>query len=258
MISLFYNLVWREFALIKINTDIHIHTMVSQHAYSTIAENVKYASETGLEAVAITDHGPGTKDGAEKYHFGCMKKFVPEYLYGVRVLKGIECSFTDSDATLDMTDEKIFKKLDLVIASSHESVYWPTKGDIYTQMVLKAMDNPYIDILGHIDRVPANTDYALIAKTAKGKGKGKVIELNEASFIRPPFEESADRVRKLMVECKKYGTKISVSSDSHFFVTVGKYEQSIKLLEEIDFDINNIVNRDLKSLTEFLNNRNGK
>ena len=227
--------------------------MVSQHAYSTIAENVKYASEIGLEAVAITDHGPGTKDGAEKYHFGSMKKFVPEYLYGVRVLKGIECSFTDSDATLDMTDEKVFKKLDLVIASSHESVYWPTEGDIYTQMVLKGMDNPYIDILGHVDRVPAKTDYAAIAKAAKEKDKA--IELNEASFIRPPFDENAERVRKLMTECKKYGTKISVSSDSHFFVTVGKYEQSIKLLKEIDFDVNNIINRDLKSLTEFLNNR---
>ena len=227
--------------------------MVSQHAYSTIAENVKYASEIGLEAVAITDHGPGTKDGAEKYHFDSMKKFVPEYLYGVRVLKGIECSFTDSDATLDMTDEKVFKKLDLVIASSHESVYWPTEGDIYTQMVLKGMDNPYIDILGHVDRVPAKTDYAAIAKAAKEKDKA--IELNEASFIRPPFDENAERVRKLMTECKKYGTKISVSSDSHFFVTIGKYEQSIKLLKEIDFDVNNIINRDLKSLTEFLNNR---
>ena len=227
--------------------------MVSQHAYSTIAENVKYASEIGLEAVAITDHGPGTTDGAQKWHFSTMKKFVPEYLYGVRVLKGIECSFTDSDATLDMTDEKVFKKLDLVIASSHESVYWPTEGDIYTQMVLKGMDNPYIDILGHVDRVPAKTDYAAIAKAAKEKDKA--IELNEASFIRPPFDENAERVRKLMTECKKYGTKISVSSDSHFFVTVGKYEQSIKLLKEIDFDVNNIINRDLKSLTEFLNNR---
>ncbi len=229
--------------------------MVSQHAYSTIAESVKFASETGLEAVAITDHGPGTKDGAEKWHFASMKKFVPEFLYGVRVLKGIECSFTDSEATLDMTDEKVFKKLDIVIASAHESVYWPTKDDVYTKMLIKAMDNPHIDILGHVDRVPADTDYALIAKTAKEKGK--VIELNEASFIRPPFDENADRVRKLMIECKKYGTKISVSSDSHFFVTVGKYENSIKLLEEIDFDINNIINRDLKTLTEFLDKKNG-
>lgn len=239
--------------MIKINTDIHIHTMVSQHAYSTIAENVKYASEIGLEAVAITDHGPGTTDGAQKWHFSTMKKFVPEYLYGVRVLKGIECSFTDSDANLDMMDEKVFKKLDLVIASAHESVYWPTEDDVYTQVIIKAMDNPFIDIFGHIDRVPANTDYALIAKTAKEKGK--VIELNEASFIRPPFDENADRVRRLMTECKKYGTKISVSSDSHFFATVGKYEKSIKLLEELDFDINNIINRDLKSLTEFLNKK---
>lgn len=230
--------------------------MVSQHAYSTIAENVKYASEIGLEAVAITDHGPGTTDGAQKWHFSTMKKFVPEYLYGVRVLKGIECSFTNSDATLDMTDEKVFKKLDLVIASSHESVYWPTDGGVYTQMVLKGMDNPHIDILGHVDRVPVSADYALIAKTASEKGK--VIELNEASFIRPPFDENADRVRRLMTECKKYGTKISVSSDSHFFVTVGKYENSIKLLKEIDFDTNNIINRDLKTLTEFLGKKNAK
>ena len=239
--------------MIKINTDMHIHTMVSQHAYSTIAENVKFASEEGIEAIAITDHGPGTLDGGKPYHFSTMENFIPDYLYGVRVLKGIECSFVNPEGDLDVKGNSLFNKLDLVIASCHESVYYPKEKDEYTNLLMLAMDNPHIDILGHIDRPECEADYDLIAKTAKEKGK--IIELNEASFIRPPFEENALRVEKVMTACKKHGTKICVNSDSHFFITIGKYEKSIELLTKIGFDEKNIVNRDFKTFEEFINKK---
>ena len=60
-----------------IKTDLHTHTLVSQHAYSTVIENVKYAAENGVEAIAVTDHAPGTPDGAHDWHFGCLTDFIP-------------------------------------------------------------------------------------------------------------------------------------------------------------------------------------
>ncbi len=36
--------------------DTHTHTIFSRHAYSTIEENVRAASEAGLELLASTDH----------------------------------------------------------------------------------------------------------------------------------------------------------------------------------------------------------
>ena len=42
---------------IKIVADLHVHTVSSGHAYSTVMEIVKVAAQKGLKAVAITDHG---------------------------------------------------------------------------------------------------------------------------------------------------------------------------------------------------------
>ena len=44
----------------KILLDTHTHTLASTHAYSTVLEMAKYASEAGMEAIAITDHAPAT------------------------------------------------------------------------------------------------------------------------------------------------------------------------------------------------------
>ena len=40
----------------EIKCDTHTHTLYSRHAFSTIAENVKEATDTGLELLGSTDH----------------------------------------------------------------------------------------------------------------------------------------------------------------------------------------------------------
>ena len=41
----------------KLIADTHTHTIASTHAYSTLQEMVHAASEKGLFAIGITDHG---------------------------------------------------------------------------------------------------------------------------------------------------------------------------------------------------------
>lgn len=55
--------------MIKTIADLHTHTMVSQHAYSTLDEMASAARELGFSAIGITDHGPGMLDGAIAHHF---------------------------------------------------------------------------------------------------------------------------------------------------------------------------------------------
>ena len=38
--------------------DLHTHTIVSGHAYSTLREMAKAASDKGLELLGITEHAP--------------------------------------------------------------------------------------------------------------------------------------------------------------------------------------------------------
>ena len=59
--------------------DVHTHTLASGHAYNTMREMAKAASEKGLEILGITEHAvsmPGTcgafyfeksENGGEKY-----------------------------------------------------------------------------------------------------------------------------------------------------------------------------------------------
>lgn len=43
----------------KIELDVHTHTLASGHAFSTIQEMAKAASEKGLKFLGITEHTPG-------------------------------------------------------------------------------------------------------------------------------------------------------------------------------------------------------
>ncbi len=43
----------------KIIADLHTHTIASDHAYSTLLENIHYSKLAGHQAIALTDHGPG-------------------------------------------------------------------------------------------------------------------------------------------------------------------------------------------------------
>ena len=62
----------------KILFDTHTHTLASTHAYSTVMENAKYASEIGMEAIAVTDHAPAIPDGAHEWHFLNLKALPRE------------------------------------------------------------------------------------------------------------------------------------------------------------------------------------
>ena len=76
-----------------------------------------------MEAIAMTDHGPGMRGSATEVHFLnlCV---IPEYIDGVRVFKGAEANITDFSGALDISD-KILSRLEFVIAGFHEILTSP-------------------------------------------------------------------------------------------------------------------------------------
>lgn len=239
----------------QIKTDLHTHTSVSAHAYSTLKENAEYAKSIGLEAIAITNHAPGMPDSAHEWHFDVLPTVVPRKVCGggITILYGAECSYKNENAELDLP-ERILKKLDIVIASVHTPAFCPKTAEEHTRTLLNAMDNPYIDILGHIDRVECGADFDLVAKTAAEKGK--VIELNNHSLCYHGAEKARVKTLALMEACRRHNTLISVNTDAHYCEVIGHFDYSEKLLEEIGFDENLIVNASLNRLAEFLKTKN--
>lgn len=236
----------------EIKLDLHTHTSFSPHAYSTLMENITVAKERGMEAIAMTNHGTNTSDFTHVWHFGNFKH-LPRIINGIVVFTGVECTFMDVNATLDMTETRL-KLMDIVIASRHGDGFECNESN-YAKVLLNACDNEYIDILGHIARTSftlTDEEYDKIAKAAKENGK--LVELNENCFGKK-IDSFAENSRKLMLACKKHGTPIVVNSDAHFCTHVGKFERSVALLEEIDFDEELVMNTSLEKFMGYISKK---
>jgi len=232
----------------KIIADLHTHTIASGHAYSTLMENAKYASEIGLKVLGTTDHGPNMPGAPQLWYFGNFR-VLPRKLYGVTMLYGCEANIIDYEGNLDLPLD-IQSNLDMIIASLHEPLMEGDKSaDLNTTAILNAMDNPNIKILGHLGNPKFKIHEEEIVK--KAKDKNILIEINNSSFIKSRLgsEETCIKIAKL---CKEFQTKIIVNSDSHFCYSIGDFTVAEKILTEIGMPEELIINTDKEKLMDFI------
>ncbi|MCC8160640.1 MAG: phosphatase [Oscillospiraceae bacterium] len=230
----------------KILFDTHTHTLASTHAYSTVLEMAKYASEQGMEAIAITDHAPAIPDGAHPWHFLNLKN-VPREIYGVKILYGVEVNILDLEGNIDMDDD-ILKKLDVVNASIHTPCYKDCGAPDHTSAYERIVNNPLIDVICHSGAPAFAYDYEKIIDMAKKNHK--LMEINNHSFyVR---QASIPNCRKIAEICKEKEVGIVVSSDAHITFDLGNYSRALDMLKEISFPEKLIINRDLKSFEDFM------
>jgi putative hydrolase len=232
----------------KYVADLHTHTLVSTHAYSTLMENAKYASEIGLQILGVTDHGPNMPGAPQLWYFGNFK-VLPKNLYGVAMLYGCEANIIDYEGNLDLPLD-MQEKLDLMIVSLHEPIMEGDKNaDLNTAAILKVMDNPNVNIIGHL----GNPKFSIIEEeiVKKAKEKNILIEINNSSFIssRIGSEKVCTKIAKL---CKELGVRIIINSDAHFCYSIGEFSAAEKMLKEIDFPESLIINTNKDNLMDFL------
>ena len=120
--------------------DMHLHSLASQHAYSTLAELCDAAKEKGLTAIALTDHGPSMPDGAISHHFFCLTG-LPDEIEGLHFFRGAEVNILDFNGKLDM-DSSLLQRLDVVVASYHIECIQPSSIEDHTRGLVAAAKNP--------------------------------------------------------------------------------------------------------------------
>lgn len=231
----------------NIEIDLHTHTLANPHAYSTLYENIMEAKAKGLKGIAVTDHGPDMEDSPHFWHFNCVGG-IPKQAYGLKILKGIEANIINKNGEIDARPPFI-NKLDFVIVSYHPPVYNPKTPEELEEAYLKALDNPYVKIIGHLDRGPFEIDYEKVI--LKAKEKNVAVELNKHSLSL-----SADyrgRVIKIAKICNRLKVPVAINSDAHFCSEVGNVGIVFDLLEEINFDKTLILNTDINKTFKFLN-----
>lgn len=219
--------------------DLHCHTVASGHAYSTVKENVEEAKAKGLKFLGISDHGPNMPGGAHPFHFYNLRVLKKE-INGVRILKGVEANIIDFNGSLDV-DADLLEQLDYAIASLHPPCIDSGTIEECTNALIKAMENPSVKVIGHPDDSRFPIDYEKLVKAAKLNGV--LLEINNSSLKADGYREGAsENVRTILNLCKKYEVKIILGSDSHIYYEIGEFGNCIRVLEDVDFPGNLVVN----------------
>ena len=235
----------------KIIADTHCHTIASGHAYSTLEEMARVAKERELYAIAVTDHCLKMGNAPDELHFENLK-ILPKYIQGVRLLRGVEANVCNYEGDLDLT-ERISGTVEWVIASMHPQVLDTNLSDpeICTKAWLNVAKNPAVNVIGHSGQEFFRFDYEKVIPEF-GKN-GKLVEINNSSFkVRPGSKENCTAIAKI---CKKYSVPIVVNSDSHFSALVGKFDEALDLLNEIDFPEDLVVNANKERFQRYLVSR---
>lgn len=232
--------------------DTHSHTIASGHAYATLNEMVYEASKKGLKLICITDHAPKMPGAPTEVYFRNFKA-VDKYIHGVEVFMGSELNILDYEGTLDLPDS-VLSKLDVVIASFHPICIQPGTKEENTRAFLKAMDNPYVNIIGHPEDGKVPIDFEAVVK--KAKKTNTLIELNNGSLKPGGRVNSYENAKILLEICKKEEAFITVSSDAHYTSSIGKYDLALNLIKETNFPEDLVINTSVDKFKNFIKGKN--
>lgn len=234
--------------------DTHTHTVISGHAWSTLTENCRAAKDRGMRGLCLTEHGPAIEGGAPAY-IPHSQRMLPELVEGIRVYKGVEINILDHGNRIDIPPEYL-KFCEFAIASIHTHMFPERdKKDENTATYLEMLRNPYIDIIGHADDPSVPCDFE--AMVVQAQKYGKLLELNNNSTTahRPG---SLPSLKRYILCCKAHGQRVCVASDAHFHTMVGNVGPMMRLLEELEFPQELIVNLTKERFESYLKERNAR
>lgn len=230
--------------------DLHTHTVFSNHAFSSLTENIKQACDIGLLYYGWSDHQPDSVGmGGKKFNFS-NTKVIPSLKNETHILKGIELNICD-----DFKESVDYFKgrLEYGIASMHQYAYSNTHTcEENTKRALEACNEDFIKILGHIDDGNFPIDYYQVIKECKKTNT--LVEFNNSSLLPGGCRINSLENFKIMIDiCKDLKCPIIMNSDAHICYDVGNVELVAKLLADNDFDPNLIVNYNINLFKEYFN-----
>lgn len=233
----------------KLVVDTHTHTVASGHAYSTIQENAREAGNKGIEAMAMTDHGPSMQGSLGITHFWNLN-VIPERIYGVRIFKGVEANIMDWSGATDMPDQML-RNLDFVMASFHEVTIKPATVEEHTRAMVSALKNPLIDAVAHPGNPVFQVDIDTVVKAAAEYGK--LIEINNHSFYARKGSDA--NCREFVHKCRKYGARISCGSDAHISFDIGRFDKVHELIIEAKMPEELVIGTSVEKIERFVAQR---
>lgn len=228
--------------------DVHMHTLMSGHAFGTIREMAAAAAEKNLQLIGVTEHGPGIPGTCHPIYFLNFED-APRTLYGVQLLYGSEVNVLP-EGRLSL-ERRYLDRLDYAIAGIHGFCYKDAGMVKNTDALLKCMEDPKVRIISHPDTKLYPLDYPALVQGAKAYRVA--LEVNNSSLLKPELRPGCVENYKVMLPlCMEHNAPIVVNSDAHDPHIVGNFSAASALLEEIGFSDDLILNTDLQNLKAFL------
>lgn len=230
--------------------DLHMHTVASTHAYSTLHDYIAEAKRKNIRLFAITDHGPDMADAPHYWHFMNMRVW-PRLVDGIGILRGIESNIKNRQGDIDCTGIML-EQMDLVIAGFHEPVLPPQDLVTHTEALIATMASGNVHIISH----PGNPKYPIdIAAVAQAAAHYDVaLELNNSSFMHSR-KGSGPNCRAIAEAVRDAGGRLALGSDSHIAFTLGDFTHCERIVQEIDFPQERILNVSPRRVLDFLEQR---
>jgi DNA polymerase (family 10) len=192
--------------------DLHMHTTASD-GHASVEEMAAAAKRLGYSYILVTDHskavtianGLDEKRAVENIQ---RVKAARAKVNDIEIWAGTEVDIL-GDGKLDYPDD-LLKQFDIVLASIHSRMTQP--GEEMTARLLRALENPYVRILGHptgrqiLRRDPFNFDLEKVFDAARKAGV--ILEIN----ANPERLDLCDRHAKL---ARDKSIKVVISTDAH-------------------------------------------
>lgn len=233
-----------------IYADLHTHSISSGHGSNdTITDMLKFASDSGLQLLGISEHGPATAGSVKASYFQSLK-LASRNRFGIQVVYGAELNIINLEGDVDLSDS-ILSTLDYAFVSIHPPTLTPYLHKDLTQTYIKAMNHPKVRFLGHIDDARFPVDFRYLLEAAKKNGV--YPEINNGSLMPDAYRVNGqENCRKILEICKEIELPVLLSSDSHGKRNIGNMQYIFPLLEEINFPSRFILNSDISFLLKIL------
>jgi DNA polymerase (family 10) len=226
--------------LADLHGDVHMHTVETDGTCS-IREMAEAAIARGRRYIAITDHSKnlamtnGMDDARALAHAARVRQVNQEMEGRIHIFTGVEVDIM-AEGELDLADETL-AQLDIVVASVHSRFDQPQ--DAMTARILRAIENPYVRILGHptgrklLKRDPYAVDLEKVFRRAAELG---VAVEHNAAPARTDLSDSHMRLAKSL------GCKISINTDAHATAEMDYFEDGIVQLRRAWLTADDVVN----------------
>lgn len=242
--------------MMQIYADYHTHTRYS-HGRGTVEENIRAGIAKGLEAVAISDHGPAgigigirnadTLQEIQQEVEACKEKYPV-----IRPLTGVEANVISLDGALDVPEARL-QELDIVMAGLHWQIIAASLQDqaglvfgnilgrysrraaakarvANTKALVEAVNRYKIDVITHPGLKMSIDTKELACAAAK---RGTALEINASHGRMTP-----EYVRVGLQE----GVKFAIGSDAHRPERVGEFDRALQIAAAAELTAEEIIN----------------